>query len=384
MPSIANEAKIGFVPDNFYFLLEIFLFYDIKFQTPQSYPIFAEYYFENSFMKIRRIAEKHDLPDIEHEELGIPPLEEEVHEEPSSLFQKSLLLAGTIFAVLLLGYGLLYFLAPPDIYANTLSFFSIFSTGRFWTYALVGLGAQMIDGALGMAYGISSTTFLLSTGVGPAAASASVHIAEMFTSGVSGFSHLKLGNVNKKLFRTLLIPGVIGGVMGAFISTSIDGGVLKPYISGYLMIMGIVVIRKALKKNIKKKKTKGLGPLALFGGFVDAVGGGGWGPVVTTTLVGSGRDPRYTIGSVNLAEFFVAIGTALAFTLFMGMQEWSEIGHLWQIIAGLIFGGLFAAPFAAYICRRVKAKHLMLFVGILIILLSLRTLLKSIFGISLF
>lgn len=335
-------------------------------------------------MKIRRITEQHELPDIEHEELGIPPLEEMVHEEPFSLAQKSLILASVIFSVALLGYFLLRYVAPPSIYDHTIGLLSFFSHGEFWTYALVGFGAQMIDGALGMAYGISSTTFLLSAGVGPAAASASVHIAEMFTSGVSGFSHLKFGNVNKKLFRTLLIPGVIGGVLGAFISTAIDGAVLKPYISGYLLIMGLVVIRKAFKKAQKKKKTKGIGPLALFGGFVDAIGGGGWGPVVTTTLVGSGRDPRYTIGTVNFAEFFIAVGTALAFAIFMGMQEWNDIGHLWQIILGLVFGGLFAAPFAAYICRKVKAKNLMIIVGIIIILLSLKTLLKSIFGISLF
>jgi len=333
-------------------------------------------------MKIRRITEQHDLQDIEHEELGLPPLEEQVHEEPVSLAQKSLILACVIAAVIVLGYLLLFYLAPKNVYESATSLLSVFAEGEFWTYALVGLGAQMIDGALGMAYGISSTTFLLSAGVGPAAASASVHIAEMFTSGVSGFSHLKLGNVNKKLFRTLLIPGVIGGIVGAFISTSIDGNVLKPYISGYLLIMGLVIIRKAFKKIGKKKKTKGVAPLALFGGFVDAIGGGGWGPVVTTTLVGSGRDPRYTIGSVNLAEFFVAIGTALAFALFLGLQEWNEIGNLWRIILGLVFGGLFAAPFAAYICRRVKAKTLMIIVGVLIILLRMRTLLKAIFGIS--
>jgi uncharacterized membrane protein YfcA len=164
----------------------------------------------------------------------------------------------------------------------------------------------------------------------------------------------------------------------------LDGELLKPYISGYLLIMGIVIIRKAFKKVEKKKKTKGVAPLALFGGFVDAIGGGGWGPVVTTTLVGSGRDPRYTIGSVNLAEFFIAMFTALSFAIFMGMQEWEGISQLATIILGLVFGGMFAAPFAAVICRKVKAKTLMVIVGCLIIVLSLRTLLKVLFGIKLF
>ena len=271
-------------------------------------------------MKIRRITEKHEQPDLEHEELGIPPLEEAVHEEPWSLLKKCLvyaaILAGIVSAVYLLSE---YFL-PEYTSEKYLKVFDIFSQKKFWTYALVGLGAQMIDGALGMAYGISSTTFLLSAGVAPSAASASVHIAEIFTSGISGFSHLKFGNVNKKLFKSLLFTGVLGGVLGAFLSTRIDGNILKPYIAGYLLIMGGVIIRKAVKKTVKKKKTTGVRWLALFGGFVDAIGGGGWGPVVTTTLVSSGRDPRYTIGSVNLAEFFIAVGTAFSFALFMGMQ----------------------------------------------------------------
>jgi uncharacterized protein len=335
-------------------------------------------------MKIRRLSDHHDKSDIEHEELGIPPLEEIVHEEPISLAQKALVLAGVIVSVFIIGFLLLEYVAPPSVYNQTMSILSVFKSTDFWTYAMVGLGAQMIDGALGMAYGVSSTTFLLSAGVGPAAASASVHIAEMFTSGVSGFSHLKFGNVNKKLFRSLLIPGVIGGVVGAFISTTIDGSVLKPYIAGYLLVMGLIILRKAFTKMDKKNKNVPIVPLALFGGFVDAIGGGGWGPVVTTTLVGSGRDPRYTIGSVNFAEFFIAVGTAMSFAIFMGLQEWNDIANLWKIIAGLVFGGLFAAPFAAYLCRKVSAKTLMMIVGFLIILLSMRTLLKAVLGISLF
>jgi hypothetical protein len=242
-------------------------------------------------------------------------------------------------------------------------------TGDFLIYILVGFLAQTIDGALGMAYGISSTTFLMSVGVNPAAASASVHIAEVFTAGASGLSHLKFKNVNKKLFRNLLIPGVIGAILGAYILTSIDGKVIKPFISGYLLIMGGVIISKALKKKTPKKKTKNIVPLAAVGGFVDAIGGGGWGPVVASTLIGNGRDAKYTIGSVNLAEFFIALAGAGTFTVMMGVNNFI-------ITLGLLLGGVAAAPFAAYICTKIKPKTLMIMVGILIILLSIRTLLN--------
>jgi uncharacterized membrane protein YfcA len=147
-------------------------------------------------------------------------------------------------------------------------------TPTFWLFVGAGFLAQTIDGALGMAYGISSTSLLLSLGVSPAAASASVHIAEVFTAGASGFSHYKLGNVNKKVFKILVISGIIGAVTGAYLLSSFDGNFLKPYISIYLIGMGVVIIRKALTKRKPKQKTRFLGPLALLGSFIDAVGGG--------------------------------------------------------------------------------------------------------------
>lgn len=237
---------------------------------------------------------------------------------------------------------------------------------EFLIYFLVGLIAQVIDGALGMAYGVSSTSFLITAGVSPAAASAGVHIAEVFTSGVSGLSHLKVGNVNRKLFFSLLIPGVIGAVLGATVLSNFDGNSIKPFIAVYLFIMGIIILKKALKSKGKKAKSRRIAPLALIGGFLDSVGGGGWGPVVSSTLISKGREPKYTIGSVNLAEFFVAFASAGTFMLFLG-------GTSWVIIAGLITGGLFAAPFAGILVKRVKTKYLMLTVGVLIIFLSSRT-----------
>ena len=160
-------------------------------------------------------------------------------------------------------------------------------------FILVGFIAQMIDGALGMAYGVSSNTFLLGLGVPPAAASASVHMAEVVTTGISGYSHWKLGNVDMKLVRRLLVPGVIGGLLGAYILTSIDGNIIKPYIAVYLMVMGGIIIYKAYTMVPRKKPDEYHGPrislLGLFGGFFDAIGGGGWGPVVTSTLVAHGK-----------------------------------------------------------------------------------------------
>lgn len=245
------------------------------------------------------------------------------------------------------------------------------SDKMFWSAVAVGFLAQAIDGALGMAYGVTSTTFLLSAGASPAMASASVHIAEIFTTGVSGVSHAKLGNVNKKLFLRLLVPGMIGAVLGAVLVTQIDGKAMKPFISAYLLIMGIYILSKAWRK-IKPRtgEPKHVGKLALFGGFVDSAGGGGWGPVVTTSLVGSGNDPRTTIGSVNFAEFFLALAGAASFTLMIGTG-------VWLLVLGLVIGGLFAAPFAAMVTRSLKTRTLLILVGTLISIVSIFNLYKA-------
>ncbi len=234
-------------------------------------------------------------------------------------------------------------------------------------YILVGFIAQMIDGALGMAYGVSSNTFLLSVGIPPAAASASVHMAEVFTTGVSGISHWRLGNIDKDLIKRLLIPGVIGGVLGAYILSSIPGEVIKPFVSAYLMIMGGVILVKALRKNQEiNHVTSHIVPLGLAGGFFDAIGGGGWGPIVTTTLVARGNHPRFTIGSVNFTEFFVTFAQSVTFILTIGLE-------FWKVILGLLIGGVLAAPLAAWAVKRLPKRLLMACVGVLIILLSLRT-----------
>ena len=238
-------------------------------------------------------------------------------------------------------------------------------------YVLVGFIAQMIDGALGMAYGVSSNTFLLSIGIPPAAASASVHMAEVVTTGISGFSHWKLDNVDWKLVKRLLFPGVVGGVAGAYLLTAIDGNIIKPWIAGYLLIMGGVIIYKAFTTVPRTKPDEyhgpGIGWLGLFGGFCDAIGGGGWGPVVTSTLVARGKYPRMTIGSVNFSEFFITFAESVTFVLALSFSQY------WQIILGLLIGGGIAAPLAARMTKKLPLKTLMIMVGILIIIMSIRT-----------
>lgn len=243
-------------------------------------------------------------------------------------------------------------------------------------YVLVGFLAQMIDGALGMAYGVSSNTFLLSLGIPPAAASASVHMAEVATTGISGVSHWRLGNVDWKLVRRLLIPGVLGGVAGAYLLTSMDGNIIKPYITVYLLIMGGVIVYKAFTLVPRTKPDGYHGPrislLGLFGGFCDAIGGGGWGPVVTSTLVARGKNPRMTIGSVNFSEFFVTLAQSILFVFTLNVSEY------WQIILGLLVGGAVAAPIAARLTQKLPMKTLMIVVGILIMSLSIRTLVLAV------
>ena len=322
-------------------------------------------------MKIRHIDL--DAPaNAEHQALGIPPLEVEVTQPGSKPFRKDLILLVVLPVIGLLLYGLGEWLLPQDWLPIFEEIAAEFGHELFWSSVAVGLFAQIVDGALGMAYGITATTFLLSSGVPPAIASASVHISEIFTTFFSGLSHWRFGNVDKKLFKKLLIPGVIGAVTGAWVITSIDGNVIKPYISAYLLLMGLHILRKGWKHIAQKRAEppKHIAALALAGGFVDSVGGGGWGPVVTTTLLGRGHDPRTTIGSVNAAEFFLSIAGGVTFAILVGFTHW-------QVIAGLVIGGLFAAPFAAWLCNKLPARTLLLIVGVLISSLSVFNLWKA-------
>ncbi len=236
-----------------------------------------------------------------------------------------------------------------------------------------GFLAQMVDGALGMAYGVTATTFLLSFGIPPAAASASVHASEIFTTGASGLMHLRFKNVNTKLFRSLLIPGILGAILGAYILSSLGdyNDYIKPFIAIYTLILGLIIIVKAIRKLKKKKKIKHVGRLAFAGAFLDSIGGGGWGPIVSSTLIARGRSWRYTIGSVNLAEFFVTLASTATFFAVIGI-------HYWYIIAGLVIGGMIAAPFAAFLVSRIPVRAGLILVGVVVIVVSIRILVMSI------
>jgi uncharacterized membrane protein YfcA len=276
-----------------------------------------------------------------------------------------LLVAALVSAVV---FGAIFF---NEITAVSRNWFDEFGT-EFLLFLVGGFIAQFIDGALGMAYGVSASTFLLSFGVSPAVASASVHTAEIFTSGASGLAHLRFQNVNKKLFRTLLIPGVLGAVAGAYILSSFEeyNYIIRPLVAMYTLALGIIIIRKAFGPKKDKQKSKNIGALAAFGGFMDSIGGGGWGPIVASTLIAKGRHPRYTIGSVNLAEFFISFSSSVTFFLTIG------ISHL-HIIAGLVVGGIIAAPIAASLTQKLPVKKMMIFVGIVVIVVSIRLIIKA-------
>ena len=238
-------------------------------------------------------------------------------------------------------------------------------------YVAVGFVAQMIDGAIGMAYGVTSSSVLLSLGIPPATASACVHAAETFTTAASGASHWKLGNVDFKLVRRLAIPGAIGGAVGAYALSNINGDVIKPIVAGYLLLMGIYILFKAVRPlPTQKDPPERVAALGLVGGFLDSIGGGGWGPIVTTSLIGQGTTPRYAIGSVSLSEFFVTLTISATFMLTIGLD-------LFPIIVGLVIGGVIAAPLAAMTTKHLPDKVLMAMVGVIIVVLSLRTIIHS-------
>lgn len=239
-------------------------------------------------------------------------------------------------------------------------------------FFISGFIAQIIDGALGMAYGVSCTTLLLNFGISPAIASASVHTSEVFTTGVSGLSHLLLRNVNKSLFFKIAVPGIFGAAAGAYLLSKIfDGNVIKPYISGYLLIIGIFILIKSFKNLIPKSNLKHVSLLGLTGGFFDAIGGGGWGPIVTSNLIVQGKAPKEIIGTVNAAEFFVTFSSTGVFLFFIGIENW-------KIILGLIAGGVIAAPIGAVLVTKIKPRVVMFLVGLVIIITSLIVILKSI------
>ena len=239
----------------------------------------------------------------------------------------------------------------------------------------VGLLAQLIDGSLGMAYGVTSSTLLLAAGVAPAAASAAVHFSEIGTSLVSGFSHHKLGNVDWRTVGILAVPGFVGAFVGATFLVSLDAATAKPWVSGILLGLGVYVVYRFLVLGGRRPTFKArppvamLAPMGLVGGTLDAIGGGGWGPVGTTTLLSSGRlEPRKVVGSIDTSEFVVAVGGSLGFILALGSQ-----GIMWSYAGALLAGGVVAAPVAAWLVKKLAARVLGVAAGGLIILTNSRT-----------
>ncbi len=242
-------------------------------------------------------------------------------------------------------------------------------------FIAIGFVAQMVDGALGMAFGVICSTLLVSVmGVAPARASASVHLVETFTTGASGISHVLHKNVDWRLFARIAVPGVIGGVLGAYVLANIHADVARPIVMLYLACLGFYLLYKALSypSMPKARDAKVTVPLGLVGGFLDASGGGGWGPVVTSNLLLQGTDPRKTIGTVNTAEFFVTFTVSLTFILTIGLEAFT------LVTGGLLIGGLLAAPFAGYVAKRVPPKSLLLMVSIVLTATSLFSLYKAI------
>lgn len=245
---------------------------------------------------------------------------------------------------------------------------------QFYWMLLAGFLAQMVDGALGMGYGVTCTSVLLYIGVPLPAISSSIHTAEMFSSGASGFSHYRFGNVNKKLFKLIIIPGVLGAIGGAWLLSTFGeqyAQYFRPILAAYTLLLGTKILLNAFKKKRKREKLKRVGWLAGAGGFLDSFGGGGWGPLVTSTLISKGKSPKYVIGTVSLTEFFVTLASAVTFFSVIGISHW-------QVIAGLVIGGMVAAPFAARLAGKLPLKTMFIAVGSLIIIWSLNILIKTI------
>ena len=242
-------------------------------------------------------------------------------------------------------------------------------------FVAIGFVAQLVDGALGMAFGVISSTLLVSVmGVPPARASAGTHLVELFTTGASGISHVLHRNIDWKLFASIVLPGVVGGVIGAYVLSSVDTSVARPLVMGYLAAIGFYLLYKAISypAEPKMRTPKVTVPLGLVGGFLDASGGGGWGPVVTSNLLIQGADPRKTIGTVNSAEFFLTLSISITFIATVGLQAFTVV------TGGLLIGGLVAAPFGAVVAKRLPTRTLLLMVGVVLTLTSLFSLYKAI------
>ncbi|WP_443938549.1 TSUP family transporter [Pedobacter sp. MW01-1-1] len=247
----------------------------------------------------------------------------------------------------------------------------------FYWFLGAGFVFAMIDGAIGMSYGVTSASFSLSMGLPPASASMGIHISEVLSNGISGWMHYRMGNVNWKLFKIIIIPGVIGAVLGAYILSSLEhySGYVKPVVALYTLFLGGIILTKAFKIKRKKAehKIKKIGLLGFVGGFIDAAFGGGWGSIVLSSLIAGGRHPLFSLGTVKISRFFIATLSSLTFFTMLG-------GKHWEAVLGLVIGSALAAPIAAKISNKISAKTIMVAVGIIVMAVSIRSIVKFIYS----
>lgn len=310
-----------------------------------------------------------DTEEVKEEE-SVPEIEQDIIRDEKK-WKWIATVSLFVFAIAILSFFILRYVGYAPL-ASLIQSAKSNIDKSFYLFMLAGFLAQMVDGAVGMGYGVTSTSLLMSMGVPPAAISGSVHTAEIFSSAASGYSHYKFGNVNKKLFKVLVIPGVLGAVAGAGMLVWMGdkyGNLIKPFLAAYCMVLGFRILYQAYKRNKKNKKVKRAGWLAGAGGFLDSFGGGGWGPLVTSTLISKGRSPQYVIGSVSLSEFFVTLSSAMSFFVFIGITHW-------QVIMGLMIGGAVAAPLAAKLAGKLPVRTMLICVGLMVIIWSIRVLVK--------
>jgi uncharacterized protein len=321
--------------------------------------------------KVRQLDDLTKLLSAKQEklELVVPPV--------GKNWTKIVMFCLLAFLFMVLGHAILSYLPLHEISTGIKRIPEYINVPSFLMMLMTGFLAQMVDGSMGMGYGTISTTFLLANGVNPAIVSSRVHTARVFSSGVSGYSHHRFGNINKKLFRTLVIPGVIGALLGA--TLAFYGQKYSVYVriplSLYTLYLGYFIVKKAFRKKNQQYKIKGAGWLASAGGFMDAFAGGGWGSLVTGTLISKRRNPRYVIGSVCLAEFFVVFASSIAFFIYLKTFFLADV-------AGLIIGGLIAAPIAARLVGRIPMRAMYIAVGSLVVITSLLTLIKGISNVN--
>jgi siroheme synthase-like protein len=321
--------------------------------------------------KVRQLDDLTKLLSAKQEklELAVPPV--------GRNWTKVVMFCLLAFLFMVLGHAILSYLPLHEISTGIKKIPEYINVPSFLMMLMTGFLAQMVDGSMGMGYGTISTTFLLANGVNPAIVSSRVHTARVFSSGVSGYSHHRFGNINKKLFRTLVIPGVIGALLGA--TLAFYGQKYSVYVriplSVYTLYLGYFIVKKAFRKKNQQYKIKGAGWLASAGGFMDAFAGGGWGSLVTGTLISKRRNPRYVIGSVCLAEFFVVFASSIAFFIYLKTFFLMDV-------AGLIIGGLIAAPIAARLVGKIPMRTMYIAVGSLVVITSVLTLIKGISNVN--